>query len=138
MNSISRFLIALFLLQFGFPSLLQAQQQVSKQSKMVEIVDQSLSAFCPLMMKNMAQQISKQAPFIEEGKLVNPVCECAKNAIHADPRIREAFSLPNEELQSKLVSSQFKTYLFSRISSSFYLCLGTYLKEQTDSANLEF
>lgn len=137
MNNISRFSVALFFIQFGFPSLLQAQQQVPKQS-MVEIVDMSLSAFCPLLMKNMSQEIAKQSPFIDEEKLVTPVCACVKDAIHTDPRIREAFSLPNEELQAKLVSSQFKTYLFSRMSSSLYMCLGANIKEQTDSANLEF
>jgi len=121
----------------GFLSLSLAQQPAAKPS-MVQILNESILGFCPLMMKSMAEQIAKQSPFVDQAKLIGPVCGCMNEVVHSDSRIHDAFSLPNPELQAKFVSSQLKTYLFSRMSSSLFTCLGANLKEQTDSANLVF
>jgi len=132
--------VVISLMSFAIPSFAQTtkSQNSPRNPITAETVRNSFSAMCKPMISEIINRQKNLLPFVNAEQLGETACTCTTARAFSDTRINGILNLPEQELESRLKSQSFRSYLMGRLMASLYGCLGGDINEQLNNANLEF
>jgi len=113
-------------------------QDASRKPITAEMVKNSFSAMCAPMVSGVLNGQEISLPLMDIESISETACACTAKRAFSDTRIAEILRLPEQELESRVKSQNFRNYLLGRLVASLYGCLGENINEQVNSADLEF